>query len=102
MLDIILTVSFLSAFFSAAVRLAVPLIYAGLGEIIAEKAGILNIGMEGVMLSGAFFSFAGAWLSGSLFVGLIWRDAWADWQSVCFTRCFRSAWQRISPSADWP
>ena len=71
MLDIILTVSFLSAFFSAAVRLAVPLIYAGLGEIIAEKAGILNIGMEGVMLSGAFFSFAGAWLSGSLFVGLI-------------------------------
>lgn len=71
MLDTILTVSFLSAFLSAAVRLAVPLIYAGLGEIIAEKAGILNIGMEGVMLSGAFFSFAGAWLSGNLLVGLI-------------------------------
>ncbi|MCI9331415.1 MAG: ABC transporter permease [Oscillibacter sp.] len=71
MLDTILTVSFLAAFLSAAVRLAVPLIYAGLGEIIAEKSGVLNIGMEGVMLSGAFFSFAGAWLSGSLLVGLL-------------------------------
>ena len=71
MLDTILTVSFLAAFLSAAVRLAVPLIYAGLGEIIAEKSGILNIGMEGVMFSGAFFSFAGAWLSGSLLVGLL-------------------------------
>ena len=30
--------------------------YGGLGEMIAERAGILNIGMEGVMLSGAFFS----------------------------------------------
>ncbi|MFR5149233.1 MAG: hypothetical protein ACLTER_06620 [Ruminococcus sp.] len=32
--------------------------YGGIGETIAEKSGILNIGMEGVMLSGAFFSFA--------------------------------------------
>ncbi len=48
-----------------------PLLYAGLGETIAEKAGVINIGMEGVMLSGAFFSFAGAWLSGNLAVGLL-------------------------------
>ena len=71
MLHEILTIGFLSAFLSAAVRLAVPLMYAGLGETIAEKSGILNIGMEGVMLSGAFFSFAGAWYSGSLAVGLL-------------------------------
>ena len=45
--------------------------YGGIGEIIAEKSGILNIGMEGVMLSGAFFSFAGAWFSKSLMVGLL-------------------------------
>lgn len=50
---------------------AVPLMYGGIGETIAEKSGILNIGMEGVMLSGAFFSFAGAWYSGNLFVGLL-------------------------------
>lgn len=71
MIQQILSISFLTAFLSAAVRLAVPLIYGGLGETISEKSGILNIGIEGVMLSGAFFSFAGAWYSGSLFVGLI-------------------------------
>ena len=65
------TLSFLTAFLAAAVRLAMPLIYAGLGETIVEKAGIVNIGMEGVMLCGAFFSFAGAWYSGSLMIGLL-------------------------------
>ena len=67
----ILTIGFITALLAATVRLAMPLIYAGLGETIAEKAGILNIGMEGVMLSGAFFSFAGAWYSGSIFIGLL-------------------------------
>ncbi len=71
MLQDILSISFLTAFFSAAVRLAMPVMYAGLGETIAEKSGILNIGMEGVMLSGAFFSFAGAWYSQSLWIGLL-------------------------------
>lgn len=70
MLDQILSVGFITAFLSAAVRLAVPLMYGGLGETVSEKTGILNIGMEGVMLSGAFFSFAGAWYSGSAIVGL--------------------------------
>lgn len=67
----ILTFGFLAAFLPAAVRLAVPLMYGGLGETISEKSGILNIGMEGVMLSGAFFSFAGAWCFHSLAAGLL-------------------------------
>lgn len=71
MLEQILSIGFVTAFLSAAVRLAVPLMYAGLGETISEKSGILNIGMEGVMLSGAFFSFAGAWFSGSLLIGIL-------------------------------
>lgn len=71
MLEQIFTVGFLTAFFSAAVRMAVPLAYAGLGETISEKGGILNIGMEGVMLSGAFFSFAGTFFSGSILIGLL-------------------------------
>jgi simple sugar transport system permease protein len=71
MLEQILSIGFITAFLSAALRLAVPLMYAGLGETISEKSGILNIGMEGVMLSGAFFSFAGAWFSKSLFVGIL-------------------------------
>ena len=71
MLQEILTVGFFTAFLSAAVRLAMPLMYGGLGEMIAERAGILNIGMEGVMLSGAFFSFAGAWYFHSIPMGLL-------------------------------
>ena len=42
MLEQILTISFFTAFFSAMVRMAVPLLYAGLGEVFAEKAGILK------------------------------------------------------------
>lgn len=71
MLEQILTIGFFTAFFSAMVRMAVPLLYAGIGEMFAEKTGILNIGMEGVMLSGAFFSFAAALFSGNLWVGLL-------------------------------
>lgn len=71
MLEQIFTVTFLTAFFSAMVRMAVPIIYAGLGETVCEKSGILNIGMEGVMLSGAFFSFAGAFYTNSIVMGLL-------------------------------
>lgn len=71
MLEKILTISFLTALLSAGVRMAVPLMYAGLGEMVSEKSGVLNIGMEGVMLCGAFFSFAGAYFTGSLFLGLL-------------------------------
>lgn len=71
----ILTVSVITAFISAAVRLAMPMLYAGLGETIAERTGIVNIGMEGVMLSGAFFSFVGAWYTKSLLVGLLFGAA---------------------------
>ena len=71
MLEQIFTITFFTAFFSATVRMAVPLAYAALGEVFLERAGILNIGMEGVMLGGAFFSFAGAFYSNNLFIGLI-------------------------------
>lgn len=50
--------------------LAVPLILAALGELIAERGGVLNIGIEGVMLCGAFAAFAVAHAVGSAAVGL--------------------------------
>jgi len=71
MTDTAAVIVFLTAFVSAAVRLAVPLMYGGLGETFSEKSGILNIGMEGVMLSGAFFSFAGALFSGNTWIGIL-------------------------------
>lgn len=55
----------------AAVRIAVPLLFAVLGEIVVERAGVLNIGIEGMMLAGALGGFAGAFLSGSPEAGLV-------------------------------
>ncbi len=71
MLEQIFTMTFMTAFFAAAVRMAVPLAYAGLGELISEKSGILNIGMEAVMLCGACFSFIGAVFFGNMAAGLL-------------------------------
>jgi general nucleoside transport system permease protein len=48
---------------------ATPLIYAALGETITEKAGMLNLGVEGMMLIGAVTGFAVGISTGSLFIG---------------------------------
>ena len=71
MSDNILSLVFWTALLSSAVRMAMPLLLAGLGELVSERSGILNIGMEGVMLCGAFFSFAGAYYTGSLWLGVL-------------------------------
>ena len=63
--------SAISSFLAAALRQAAPLTLAGVGVAYAEKAGILNIGEESIMLSGAFFGFMAAYASGSLAVGLL-------------------------------
>jgi simple sugar transport system permease protein len=59
------------AWLTATVRLATPLLFASTGETVSERAGILNIGLEGMMLCGAFFSYLGAWLWGSLLLGIL-------------------------------
>ena len=71
MLEKMMTWSFLTALLTSGVRMATPLFYAGLGEMISEKSGVINIGMEGVMLCGAFFSFAAALYTGSLWAGVL-------------------------------
>jgi ABC-type uncharacterized transport system permease subunit len=48
-----------------------PLLLATLGEIFAERSGVMNLGIEGMMLMGAMSSFAAWYHSGSLFVGLL-------------------------------
>ncbi len=65
------TLTFILAFMAAAIRMAVPLTYASLGESISERCGIINIGLESFMLSGAFFGYTAAYYSGSLLVGFI-------------------------------
>lgn len=49
-----------AAFVDATVRTATPLVLAAIGETVVERAGIINIGLEGVILSGAFGALVGA------------------------------------------
>ena len=48
-----------------------PILLASLGELFSERAGLVNIGLEGIMAVGAFVGFAVAKMSGNLWVGLV-------------------------------
>lgn len=52
------------------IRVATPLLFATLGEMFAERSGVLNLGIEGIMLLGAMTGFTAAYFSGSLWVGI--------------------------------
>jgi ABC-type uncharacterized transport system permease subunit len=60
-----------SALIAATLRYATPLIFGALGGIISERSGIVNVGLEGMMLTGAFFGIFGADLFDSWFLGLL-------------------------------
>lgn len=61
----------LSSFLAATVRMAIPLLIAALGLVVSERAGLMNIGVEGTMLSGAFAAFAVAYFTNNYWLGLI-------------------------------
>ena len=54
----------------ATLRAATPLLLAGFGELVTERAGVLNLGVEGMMLVGAAAGFIGAVTTGNVFAGL--------------------------------
>jgi general nucleoside transport system permease protein len=57
-------------FFAAVIRVATPLLLATLGELFAERGGVLNLGIEGIMLFGAMIGFTTAYFSGQLWLGI--------------------------------
>ena len=65
-LAILLTASL----WAAAVRIASPLIFATLGELICERAGVLNLGIEGIMTAGAFAGWLTVFMGGDLWLGV--------------------------------
>lgn len=66
-----MTLNLLIAILSAAVVSAVPILFAAVGEIFSERAGVLNLGVEGVMLVGAVSGFAAILQSKSLAIGVL-------------------------------
>ena len=55
--SLILNWTFLIALLTAAIRLAVPVLLATLGEIVTERSGVLNLGLDGVMVVGGVAGF---------------------------------------------
>jgi general nucleoside transport system permease protein len=60
----------LALFLASSLRLAVPLLFAATGELLSERAGVVNMSVEGMMLTGAFAAAVGAATTGSPMLGL--------------------------------
>ena len=65
------TETFVASLLFGAVTVGIPLLLAGLGEQISEKSGVLNIGIEGMMLIGAYGGFVAAYYTGSFWLGFL-------------------------------
>ena len=63
--------SLLTSILTITLRAGASLIYATIGEIYTERSGILNLGVEGMMLSGAVTGFATAYYTGSVWLGVL-------------------------------
>ena len=59
-----------ASFWAAILRIASPLIFATMGELICERAGVLNLGIEGIMVVGAFAGWMAVYAGGGLWLGV--------------------------------
>ena len=66
----IIEILFTASFWTAAIRIASPLIFATLGELICERAGVLNLGIEGIMVAGAFAGWMAVYSGTGLWIGV--------------------------------
>mgnify|MGYP001628106194 CR=1 FL=1 len=66
----IIEILFTASFWAAAIRIATPLILATMGELICERAGVLNLGIEGIMVVGAFAGWMAVYSGTGLWAGV--------------------------------
>jgi ABC-type uncharacterized transport system permease subunit len=67
----LLTEAFVIGLLAATLRIAAPLALAAMGELFSERSGVLNLGLEGMMLMGAFVGFWATWGTGNIFLGAL-------------------------------
>ncbi len=66
-----MSASFAEAVLSSSIVSGTSLYYAGLGELVGERAGVVNLGLEGLMLIGAAEGFAATAMSGNPYLGVV-------------------------------
>ena len=71
MMAMVLDAASISELIAAIISLSVPMAFAALGEVISERAGVINLGTEGVMLVGAISAFYVSFFFGSNLVGVL-------------------------------
>ena len=65
------SIMFIIALATATLRMATPLIFAGLGGVFCERAGVVNVGLDGMMTIGAFFAVWVTFITGSPVMGIL-------------------------------
>ena len=71
MISDLLTLNVLIGILASGIRLATPYLYATIGETFSQRSGVLNLGLDGQMLLGAFAAFYVAFQTGNLWLGLL-------------------------------
>lgn len=67
----IIEMAFIVGLIAGTIKFSVPLLLASLGEVVSQRSGVINLGLEGVMLVGAFSGFLGAIVTGNIWIGFL-------------------------------
>ncbi len=70
-MDEFFTTTVIIGVLTSAIRLATPYLYASIGEAFAQTSGVVNLGVDGIMLVGGFTGFYVTLLTGNVWLGLL-------------------------------